>query len=134
MADGGFGATITFQSGFFGELTAISHSGYARGVTETTHSTSTSGWRTFQPSDLKDAGEVEVTVRFDPNDTPPIDQAAETGTITFPVPSGGSTGATLTATMFLTDFQYSVDAIGDDAMEGSGTLKLSGVPTWADST
>lgn len=134
MADGGHGATITFQSGFFAELVAISHSGYERGVTETTHSTSTDGWRTFQPSDLKNLGEVEATLRLRPNDTPPIDQAPETGTVTFPIPSGSSTGAKLTATMFMTNFSYNVDCIGDDAMEASVTLKLSGSPTWTDAS
>lgn len=134
MADGAHGATITFQSGFFGEITAIALSGYARGATETTHSTSTSGWKTFQPSDLKDAGELEVTIRFDPDDTPPIDQAAETVTLTFPVPSGLTNGATLAATGFMTNFNANLDTIGDDAMEASATIKYSGVPTWTDAS
>lgn len=132
MADSGFGASITFQTGFFAQFRIIESLGSTRESLETTHNASTSGWATFIPSDIKKMKRCRVTMLFDPNATPPIDQAAETATITFPVPSGSSNGATLQCTAFMTDADARVPY--DDLMMQDCELQLSGVPTWTDAS
>lgn len=131
-ADEGFSTTLNFASSFCAELQSVSLSGYARNAIETTHMTSTSGWRTFQPSDLKDPGTLTAEISFRPNDDIPISSAAASATVTFPTPAGGSTGATLACSMFLTSFEFT-DPM-DERMTASVEIKLSGVPTWTDST
>jgi len=131
VADEGFGTTISFSSGFLAEVQSVSLSGYERNAIETTHMTSTNGWRTFQPSDLKDPGTLSLDISFRPNDNIPITGAAETVTVTFPVPSGGSTGATLACSGFLTKFDFT-DPM-DERMTATCELKLTAAPTWVDS-
>ncbi len=128
--DVGTGVTITFQSGFFAEITDVRVSGYHRDAIETTHATSTNGWRTFIPSDLTDVGQIEVDLNFNADDTPPIDQVAEDVTLTFPIPSGSTTGATFKASGFMTDFEIGVPI--DDRMTASATIKYTAAPTWVD--
>lgn len=133
-ADEGYGTTIVGGSSgsFFAEIQSVSLSGYERAAIETTHMTSTSGWRTFQPSDLKSPGTIELELSFRPNDNIPITSAAETWTITFPIPSGGSSGATLACSGFLTSFEFS-DPM-DERMTATATLQLTGPPTWVDAS
>lgn len=132
MADQGYGITITFQTGFFAEVLSVTLNGISRTAIPTTHSTTTSGWMTFLMSDLKDGGTIEVEFQFDPDETPPIDQAAESVTVTFPVPPGQSNGGTMVATAGMTDMSISVPV--DDKMTASATLKISGVPVWTDAS
>lgn len=132
MADTGFGSSITFQSGFFAQFRVIEDVGSTREAIETTHNASTSGWATFIPADIKKMNRIRVQLLFDPDDTPPIDQAAETVTITFPVPAGSSGGATLQCSGFMTSNSASIPY--DDLMTQEVELQLSGVPTWADAS
>lgn len=130
--DNGFGVTVTWESGFCAEIIAVRFSGMERQEIETTHSTSTDGWATFIPSDIKDLGELEVDLNFDADDTPPLTEAAETCTVTFPTPVGGSSGATVAASAFMK--MYSIDVPIDNRMTATATLKYSGAPTWVDAT
>lgn len=122
MAEQFQGTTITFQSGFCAEITGVSHSGIARTAIDTTHTTSTDGWMTFTPSDLKNNGELKVDLQFDSGEEPPIDAAAETITVSF------ASGATMACTGFMTAFEYTGQM--DDKWTASATLKLSGEWTW----
>lgn len=131
-ADVGFGVSVTFQSGFFAWITNVRLSGYSREAVETTHAASTNGWAEFIASDIKNAGQLQVDISFDPDDTPPIDQAAETITVTFPIPAGLSNGATLQCTGFMIDYEAGVPIEGK--MTASATLKFSGEPTWSDAS
>lgn len=128
----GFGATITFQSGFYATITAVNHTGYKRAAHDTSHNLITSGWRTFFLSNVKDAGSLEITFWYNPNSVPPIDQVAESITLTFAIPSGGVTGATVVCSGGLTD--HSSTGPFDGLMVGTATLKFSGVPVWTAST
>lgn len=130
--DVGFGISITFSSGFFAEIIDVSWSGMTREPVETTHSGTTGGFATFIPSDIIDHGEITVTINFDPDTDPPIDSAAETCTITFPTPAGGSTGATWAASAFMTGASQAFP-IGD-RMTQDLTLKVSGDVTYVDAT
>ena len=131
--DEGFGIAVTFSSGFFAEITSVSLTGMTREAIETTHSTTTDGFRTFQPSDLVDHGGIDVEMHLDPDvgDGIPIDDASETVTVTFPTPIGGSSGATMAASGFMTNFTAS--APFDDKMTASASIKWSGDITYVDS-
>lgn len=122
MADTGFGASITFQTGFFAQFRVIEDVGSMREAIETTHNASTNGWATFIPSDIKKMKAVRIQMLFDPDTEPPIDAAAETVTITFPG------GATLACSGFMTDAGASIPY--DDLMTMEVELQLSGEPTW----
>ena len=129
-ADEGFGTTITFSSSFFAEIQKVALKGYARNAIQTTHMTTTSGYRTFQPSDLKDPGTLTIDLSFRPNDDIPITSVAATCTVTFPTPAGSSTGATLACSAFLTSFDI-MDPM-DERMTATAEVKLTGVPTRTD--
>jgi hypothetical protein len=56
----GFGSSITFQSGFFANVTDISLSGITRESVDVTNFASTNGWKEYMPSLMQDMGELEV--------------------------------------------------------------------------
>lgn len=132
MADQGYGATVTFSSGFMAQVLNASWDGLERGEIDTTHMTSTNGWMTFIPSDLKNPGELTVELLFNPSTAPPITGAAETITVTFPIPSGGSTAATWACSGFMKSLSPSVPH--DDRMLATAVLKFSGEPTFTAGT
>ena len=124
MPDVGTGTSITFgTSGFSAALISVDGPSSSREAVETSTMATTNS-HTFMPADLVDRGEVSLTFEFDPDLEPPIDQAAETITITWPIPSGLSNGATWVFSGFMTD--YNPGASIDERMEASGTLKISG--------
>lgn len=129
MASLGFGTTITFSSGFCAEITDVKIGGLSREAVDVTNFGSTGGFKEFIPSTLIDSGELEVELIYDTNTAPPIGGAAETVTVTFPLKSGESTGATLAATGFLTDSEEAVPI--DDKMSQSVTIKFSGQRTYS---
>lgn len=128
--DNGQGASITFgTSGFTANIESISHDGLERESIPTTHLGTTTA-RTFIPGDLYDPGELTLDVQFNPDDWPPIDQAAETITVTFPLGSGASTPATWAASGFATGFNYGIQV--ESLMTGQLTCKFSGAITDVD--
>ena len=74
---------------------------------ETTH-LGTSTNRTYMPGDLNEIGEVTLDVQFESKTgLPAIGTAAETITITFPLPGGGAaTAANIAGTGFITGISY----------------------------
>lgn len=127
VTDEGRGTTILFgTSAFSANLLAINGFGFSRAAIETTRM-NTSTNRTFMPEDLVDRGELELELEFDPSLTPPIASAAETVTITFPVPSGLTTGATWAASCFATNYSGAVRIA--ERMQCTLTLKISGAVT-----
>jgi hypothetical protein len=132
MADEGFGTTITFQSGFFAQITNVGWDGIERGDIDTSHMTTTEGWMTFIPSDLKNAGELTVEISFDPDDAPPITAAPETITVTHPIPAGGNTAATWACSGYMKSFGNAIPH--DGKMTGTAVLKFSGKPTFTAGT
>ncbi len=127
VTDEGHGCSITFgTSAFTGVLLAVNGYNFSRPAIETSKM-STSTNHTFMPADLVDRGEIELEFEFDPSLTPPIASATETVTITFPVPSGLSTGATWAASAFMTN--YAPAARIGERMQASATLKVSGAVT-----
>jgi len=133
MADVGNGASITFgTSGFTGSLMSIDGNEITREPVETSHLGTTTA-KTFIPDDLYDAGELSVTFQYDPDEQPPFAGAAETITITFPVPSGLNNGATCAGTGFVTSFKQPELSVGE-LMEAEMTIKFSGALTFVDAS
>lgn len=91
----GTGTTITFgTSSWTANVTNLSHDGNEREAFDTTHlGTAAVGAnelnnKTYLLSEVVDGGEITLDAHFNPDDPPPIGDAAETITITF---NGGST-------------------------------------------
>lgn len=122
--DQGYGTTLTAgTSSWSAQLTSISISGISRAALDTTHmgsgaSGTDHGNATFIPSDIVDAGSIEVEGFFNSGTEPPIDAAAEQWTITFPDTS------TWVCSGFMTDFAANVPF--DEKMTFSATIKLTG--------
>jgi len=119
MAEIGTGTTITFDSGFFAEILDVKGPDASRKSIETSHMGTTTA-HTFTPGDLVDWGEVTIDIAFRPGTRPPIDDAAQSCTITFP-----DTGAATWAfTAFMTRFSPSTPL--EDRMTATCTLKITG--------
>lgn len=132
MALIGTSTTITFgTSGWTGEIASVDGPNETREAIDTTH-LGTTGNRTFTPATLVDSGEVSLTCWYDPDEPPPIDGAAETITITWPVPSGLSNGATAEFTGFITSVGRTTPL--EEKIEGSITIKASGDITFTDAS
>ncbi len=100
------GATITFSTSFFGQITSIRHSGITRDPIPTSHS-GTTGAKTFIPSDLYDPGEITIEGYYDNTKTwvTPITGSTETVTIT-KLATGQSTGGTVAGSAFMISFEW----------------------------
>lgn len=132
MPDVGTGTTIAFgTSSWSANILGITGDGASRPAIDTSHM-GTSADRTFMPGDLTDNGSVGLEFQFDPDEDPPISAAAETITITFPIPSGLTSGATAVFTGFMTDWSFGVPL--EELMTGSATLKVSGNIVWTDAS
>ena len=133
MADTGHGATLAFAtSGFTAQYLSLGGSSSGREAIDTTHLGTTTG-RTFQPGDVVDNGELEGELFYDPDEQPPFNSAAETVTLTYPLPSGGATAATEAFTGFITNWTKPTLST-DELMTSTITVKVSGDVTYTDST
>lgn len=122
--DNGTGTSIGFgTSSFAATVTAINGESIERVAIRTSHLGTTTA-HTFTPGDLFDPGELSLDLQFDPDNKPPLNGAAETITVTFPVAAGESSGATWAASGFVTGFSYGVPF--EELMTGTMTIKLSG--------
>lgn len=132
MQDVGTGTTIVFgTSAFSADLLSVNSSGMTREAFETSHMGTTSDM-TFSPKNLVDNGTIDIEFAFDPDAQPPIAGAVETVTITFPLPDGGISAATLVGSGFITDFSFGAEL--EERMTATATLKWSGGVTWTAST
>ncbi len=112
------GITIDFgTTAFTAEITDVSGPGLSRDSVDVTHQ-GTVDALAFTPADLFDAGEASFDIAFNPDTSPPIDQVAETITITWPA------GATWVFNGFMTGYEPSAPL--NDKMTGSVTIKVNG--------
>jgi len=123
----GFGLTMTYNSSFFAYIRVVSVNGISREAVDTTHAGTSSGNATSIPSDIKRWGTIQVEGLLDHNTPPPIDDAAETVTITYPLATGETVAATWAASAFMTEFSQS--APYDGICTFSATLTISGAIT-----
>lgn len=117
------GATVSFSSGFFGEMLNISWGSMERGAIETTHMGTAAGFKQFIPGNLFDPGELEIEFNFQAEKTPPFTGAAETITVTYNSDGAGAT-STWSALGFLTKFES--EAPVEEVMKGKATVKFTG--------
>ena len=115
----GTGTSIQFDSGFFAEVLDITPPNPSREAVNSSHML-TADNHTFEPVDLVNWGELKVDLHFDPQEEPPIDQAAESIVITFP----DSAGTTWTFQGFMTNYEPKVPL--EDKMTASATIKVTG--------
>ncbi len=114
----GTGSTIVFgTSGFTAEILDITPPGQTRESIDVSHQ-GTVGARRFLPGKLFDPGELSFDIQFNPDTDPPIDQDAETVTITYP------SGAIHSFTGFMT--AYNPAGPMEDKMTGTVTVKVDG--------
>lgn len=117
--DIGTGTTVAMDSGFFAEILDVSPPAASRESIPSSHMGTTTA-HTFSPATLVDWGEMTLEILFDPSLRPPIDDAAESVTITFP----NSAASTWIFTGFMTGFEPSVPL--EDRMTATATVKVSG--------
>ena len=128
------GITVVFAtSAFTAEIKDVNWGGISRESKDISKQSTAApgankfGNMEFMPGDLSDPGELSMEIHFDPDQEPPIDQAAEVITVTWPLVSGDSTAATWAATGFITAFEESGTL--DEVMTASITVKFSGEVT-----
>lgn len=125
------GITVVFAtSGFTGEIIDAGLGGVSRKSIDVSHmgtslpGSTSFGNMPFIPGRLSDAGELTLELHFNPQTIPPLDLAAETVTVTFPLVPGDTTPATYIFQGFFTEFGQSYPL--DDKMVVSSTIKVSG--------
>lgn len=117
MASISHGVTVVFgTSGFEADITDVKPPAMSRDSVETSHQ-GTTDYKTYIPASLIDTGELGIDFNFDPTTEPPIDQDAETVTLTLPTAVWSFSG-------FMTN--YEGNGPHNDKMTGSATVKLSG--------
>ena len=131
MADVGTGTTIVFgTTSFAASVVSVNQTGISRPSIDTTHFGAST--RTFIPGDLVDYGQSTMEFFFDPDEQPPIANVAETITITFPIPSGLTNGATASGSGFIMEWELT-DPL-EEAMTATATIKWAGLVTYADAS
>ena len=116
--DVAMGITIVFATtAFEAEITDIRFPKLSRGSIDVTHQGSTKA-REYTPTDLYDAGEFDFDFHFNPATSPPIDEAPEVVTITYP------DGDEWVVTAFMTGYEPTGPL--DDKMTGTATFKITG--------
>lgn len=125
------GTTIVFgTSSFTADVMSIAFPGISREPIDTSHfgtalpGSTSFGAKTSIPADLVDAGEFTMEVHFNPIARPPIEEVAETITVTWALVTGDATSSIWAFTGFSTGF----DVTGplDDKMVATLTVKISG--------
>ncbi len=128
----GTGIQITFASGFLAEVLDVTPPGPSREMVDMSHQTTggtcgagvevgkSAGWRDFEPAKLVDPGQAECTIAFQPSDVPPIMNAFEQVTITFP--DSDCTPWTFEGALS----EYSPSAPFEDKMTADVTIKARG--------
>lgn len=129
--DTGHGASITFSGGFAADIKMIEPPEFSIPALDITHLGTTGSYMQKVAGDLQDLSEVEFDFFFNPQTRPTIGGTAQTITITFPVPSGLTTGATLAGTGFLTKWKPQ-GLKTNEMMMAKGSIQFDGVtgPTW----
>lgn len=137
IADDGQGATLTLGTSAWDTnalITSIEFDSITREALQTSH-LGTTGYHTYVPADLKSPGTVSVEFFADSGaaaDCPPM-SAAETVTVTYPIPAGGLAGATVAFSGFCIDYKPRNAAMGE-LMKGSAKWQITGAITFTQST
>ena len=132
--DPAFGLAITFSSGVFtAALRDVTLEGFGeRDALETTVHDTTNGWRTFMPSDLRNAGGLTADLLFDVSKLSGYKTmcTSTAETITMRLATQGTSASTnpqIACLGFCTAFTAAFPLA--DLMSGTVTLKFTGEPT-----
>ena len=117
------GLTISFHSGFLARITDISLDINVDDI-DVSHFGS-SNYKEYIPTQLKEPGELSVTIQLDPSTSPPIGEDPEQIVITFP----DSASSTWSFNGYMKGYSIS-GAIGD-AMTADCSIKAAGAITFA---
>ena len=138
MADVGHGATIRFATNplFLPVVLSVDGTDITRESYETSHLGIADGYKTFMPGDLVDPGQSTLEIQYSPNQATeaqmvPINDVAESITITFPIPTGLLNGATFVCTGFVTSWNWKDD---ETVMTASIVIKWTGKPVWTNAS
>jgi len=116
--DVGTGITIVFGTSTFScEITDIRFPKLSREAIDVTHQ-GTSKAKEYVPADFYDAGEFDFDFHFNPATSPPIDEATEEVTFTFP------DGDEWVCNAFMTGYEATGPL--NDKMTGTATFKVDG--------
>lgn len=101
LVDVGTGTTFTLSTSttFVPHLRGIKLSPETVAALDATYM-GTTGYREMIQGDLKTPGQITLDADFNPSLASPLGTAAQTGTLTLPIPPGGSAGATIVGTGF----------------------------------
>ena len=125
--DVGTGSTITFQTGLFAEITSLAVNGSEVPVRDAPFMGG-AGLHKLVIGRLQRPPQLVVGVNLnaDKDWKAVIAAAAETVTLTFPTPSGGSAGATWVVTGKVVSFEADIPV--DDVMTGTFTIQATTLP------
>lgn len=131
--DVGTGCALTFQSGLAAKITGMQIDGQSIAIVDVPNMAD-SGVPTRLFGRLKGLATLVVELLLDPDENMEtvLSAAPETVTITFPIPSGGSTAATWVFTGKAT--AWAADLPVEDAMTGTLTISAKSVITYTAST
>ena len=125
----GAGLTVTLPGAFTASIMNVDWSGM--GVEDIDTSDVSTVWRTFDPSVLKNPGELKLHIHFDPDQSPPMGTKGNIQ-VTYPVPAGKTTGAKWACNGYHKGLENT--APYDNKMTADLTLKFSGTPTFTPSS
>jgi hypothetical protein len=125
--DVGTGTTVAFGTSttFDAHVTGLSINGEEMAVIDISHM-GTTGTRAKMLGDLKENVTVDVDMHYDPSETIPTG-VGQTITITFPIYSGQTNGATLAGTGVIVSHSGSIPL--EDKMTGSYKIQFTGAVT-----
>lgn len=123
--DVGTGTTVAWGTSttFTAKVTGIQLGNESVPVIDVTNM-STTAYREKMKGDLKEPLQVTVEIDYNPSLTYPLASAAETVTITLPIPAGGTTGATIAGTAFMSSWDATVPL--EEKMTGTYVIQFDG--------
>lgn len=122
--DTAFGTTLTFGTSTALnslKVMAVRVNGISREDVDTSH-LGTTGYKTYQPSDLIEGGTIDIDFQYDPTVVIPHSAAAETLTI---APGGQTSGAKLTGSVYINNVSMPMEYGNTGLMVQSVTLKIA---------
>jgi len=119
---------------FSGTLRDVSLDIGERSAVDSSHMTTTNGWRTYIPGDLKDPGTMTCELLFNPGNLTGYKTIVSSTkeTFTFTSPTAGTSTATFACSGFATSASIAIPM--DDMMAATITIKFSGEPTVTNGT
>lgn len=120
-------AAATNGQAFIARVTNLDWDGVEVADIDTSNFSTTSGFMTFQGSTLANPGELTMELIADVEQPLPVLYATQQFTVTFPIPAGGTAGATIVCQGYFKSCKP-ISAPIDDKITATAVVKFSGVP------